>query len=170
MGIKVNLTQDEIKAAQSGLPPALPEGIYAAQIYTSVSKDSKAGKPMYEIDFKITDGPAGVGRKQRGWFSLAPNALFSTIALLKALDLPYPTKETPEGEFEFPDAEEFLGERVNIKLVKEPYLTLEENEDGEEVEVTAFRNGIKRVTKFDIDKVTDAEDAEDGAAAGGVFL
>src|SRR5690606_15474307 len=110
---------------------------------------SKAGKPMYEIDFKITEGPAGIGRKQRGWFSLAPNALFSTIDLLKALDLPYPKKDTPAGEFEFPDAEDLVNEQVNIKLVKEPYLTLGEDEDGNEVEVTAFRNGVKRVTKYD---------------------
>lgn len=168
MGIKVNLTQDEIKGAQSSAPAPLPEGIYGAQIYNAVYKLSKSSnKPMYEIEFKITDGPAGIGRKRLlYWASLAPNALFSTIKVLKALGLPYPNKETPAGEFEFPDAEEFVGEQVNIKLIVEPYASV----NDEDEEITAYRNVVKDVRKYDVDKVTDAEDVDDAASAGGVFL
>lgn len=153
MPIKINLTQDEIKASQSTLPPALAAGTYGAIVYDAKFGDSKAGKPMYTIDFKITDGPEGVNRKIRSWYSLAPNALFSTIGLNKAVGFPYPTKDTPAGEFEFADADEYIGQKVNLKIEQEAYQTVDEDEN----EVTGYRNVVKRVFPYDEDKVSGAE-------------
>jgi len=164
MGIKLNLTNDEIKKAQSsGNFEPLAAGVYGAVIYTSELKESKAGNPMYVIDFKITEGQEGIGRKQRSWFVLAPQALFSVIGLNKAVGFPYPTKDTPEGEFEFNDADDYLGKKVNIVLEVEPY----ESVDDDGNDVTKFRNVVKRVNAYDTDKVTGAEVVD---AKSGLFL
>lgn len=163
MGIKLNLTNDEIKAAQSTGFPTLQAGTYGAVIYESALKQSKAGNPMYVIDFKITEGPEGIGRKQRGWFVLAPQALFSVIGLNKAVGFPYPTKETPAGEFEFADAEDYLGKKVNIVLEVEEYASVDDDDN----DIIATRNTIKRVNKFDEDKITGAEVAD---TKSGLFL
>lgn len=166
MGFKLNLTADEIKTAQGGGFKALPAGTYGAIVYDVKEKQSKAGNDMYEIDFKITEGPEGIGRKQRGWFVVSGKALFSIVGLLKALDMPYPDKNSEPGEFEFPDGDEFLGKELNLKIDQEPYET--ENEEGEVV--TAYRNSIKRTFAYDPDKITQAEDDEGGAPAAGNFL
>lgn len=166
MGFKLNLSAAEIKNAQGGGFTPLPEGVYGAVIYEVTEKQSKQGNDMYEIDFKITEGPTGIGRKQRGWFVVSGKALFSVVGLLKALNLPYPDKNTPAGEFEFPDGDDFLGENVNIKIKQEPY----ETEDDEGNVVTAYRNSISRVFAYDPDKITEAEDEDSGAPAAGNFL
>lgn len=165
MGFKLNLTADEIKNAQGGGFKPLPAGIYGATIYDVTEKQSKAGNDMYEIDFKITEGPEGVGRKQRGWFVVSGKALFSVVGLLKALDLPYPSKDTEPGTFEFPDGDEFLGREVNIKITAEPYETEDSNGDV----VTAYRNNIGKVFAYDPDKITEAGE-DDSAPSGGNFL
>lgn len=164
MGIKLNLTNDEIKAAQSsGSFPTLQAGTYGAVIYTSELKKSKAGNPMYVIDFKITEGPEGIGRKQRSWFVLAPQALFAVIGLNKAVGFPYPTKDTPAGEFEFNDPEDYVGKKVNIVLEVEPY----ESVDDEGNDVTKTRNVVKRVNAYDEDKITGGEVVD---TKSGLFL
>lgn len=165
MGFKLNLTNEEIKKAESGFT-VLPAGIYGATVYDAKEGTSKAGNDMYILDFKITDGPEGVGRKIRSWFTVAPQALFSLIALHKALGFPYPNKDTEEGEFEFPDADEYLGKEVNIQITQEPYQTV----DDEGEEITAFRNNVKKVFKADPDKVSSAEDVEEAAASSKLFL
>lgn len=166
MGFKLNLTAAEIKSAQGGAFPPLPAGTYGAIIFEGSESTSKAGNDMYVLDFKITEGPEGINRKQRGWFVVSGKALFSVVGLLKALDLPYPSKETPAGEFEFPDVDAFLGEQVNIKITQESY----ETEDEEGNVVTAYRNNISRVFKYDPDKITEAVDEEAEAASSGNFL
>lgn len=162
MGFKLNLTSDEIKSAQGGGFQPLPAGTYGAIVYDVTEKQSKAGNDMYEIDFKITEGPAGINRKQRGWFVVSGKALFAVVGLLKALDFPYPTKETPAGEFEFPDGDEFLGREVNIKIDQEAY----ETEDDEGKTVTAYRNTLKRVFAYDPDRIDVAEDDAEEASTG----
>lgn len=165
MPISINLTNDEIKKAQGGFEP-LPEGTYGAVIYAAKYGPSKSsGNPMYTIDYKITEGPEGKGRKLKGWYSLAPHALFSVIGLLKATGHPYPTKDTPAGEFEFPDADEFVSEEVNLKIVQEPYETV----DDEGKDVTQQRNVVKNVYPYDADKISSADDVA-GEDASGVFL
>lgn len=153
MGIKLNLTNDEIKAAQSTGFPVIAAGTYGALIFTADLKESKAGNPMYVIDFKITEGAEGIGRKQRSWFVLTANALFSVIGLNKAVGFPYPTKETPAGEFEFNDADDYVGKKVNIVVAVEDYNGVDE--DG--ADAVLQRNVIKRVNAYDTDKVTGAE-------------
>lgn len=163
MGFKLNLTNEEIKKAQSNVIPPLAEGIYSATVYDAKEAVSKAGNDMYVLDFKITDGPEGIGRKVRSWFTIKADALFSLIALHKALDFPYPNKETPAGEFEFPDADEYLGKEVNLQIVQEPYASVDDDDN----EVTLFRNNVKKVLKFDPDKVSGGSGE---TANSGLFL
>lgn len=164
MGITLNLTADEIKDAQGTSFKPIPEGIYSATIYDAKLAKSKSGNMMYVIDFKITAGPeVRKNYKQRGWFVLKANALFSLIALNKAVGFPYPTKDTPAGEFEFPDADEYIGLEVNLKIVQEPY----ESVDDDDNDVTLFRNNIKTVLPYDESKV-DGEAEE--SADSGLFL
>lgn len=163
MGFTLNLTADEIKNAQGNNFEALPAGIYGATIFEVSESQSKAGNDMYVIDFKIEEGQAGIGRKQRGWFVVSGKALFNVVNLLKALDLPYPDKDTEPGEFSFPDGDTFLGEKVLIQLKKEPYKT---EVDGKVVD--AFRNNVAKVLGYDEDKIDLAEDAD--APSSGSFL
>lgn len=189
MGVKLNLTNDEIKKAQGGGFETLPAATYGASIYTSELKKSKSsGNPMYQIDFKITEGPAGIGRRVRGWFVLTGKGLFKLVELNKATGFPYPDKSTPAGEFEFPDADEYLGIKVNIKLDIQEYESvaterdvengvlnsetgLPVQEEGEPV--TKTQNNIAKVLEYDEDKITTAEELEAGEseqASGGLFL
>lgn len=160
MAVTLNLTNDDIKAAQSTGPKPLEAGTYGAVIFESQLKESKAGNQMYVLDFKITDGPEGIGRKLKSWFVLKPDALFSLIALNKAVDFPYPTKDTAAGGFEFPDADEYLGKEVNLQITLEPYNSVDE--DGEDI--VAFRNNVKKVFKYDEAKISGAtsEDVKSG--------
>lgn len=165
MGFKLNLTNDEIKeASKSSNFEPIPEGVYGAVIYTAVEGQSKAKNDMYTIDFKITDGATAIGRKQRGWFTIAPQALFSIIGLHKAIGFPYPNKDTPAGEFEFPDADEYLGHKVNILINQTPFDSVDE-ETGEAV--VKYQSNVKRVYAYDPDKVTGVEVE---SADSGLFL
>lgn len=172
MGFKLNLTGEEIKAAQGGAFPPLAEGTYGAVIFEAVQKKSKAGNEMYELNYKITEGVEGIGRKLKSWYVLSGKGAFKLVELGKATGLPYPTKTTPAGEFEFPDADEFLGIEVNIELIQEGYESVEDVEDpdtGEitEEEVTKYRNTVKKVTKYDASKIGGNEAADAGS---GLFL
>lgn len=157
-GITINLTNDEIEAAQSTFE-VLPAGVYAGIVYDAVLKKSKAGNDMYEINFKITHGQKGVGRKIRFWAVLASHALFSVIDLNKAVGFEYPTKDNvKDGEFTFAPADDYLGQKVNLVLVKEPYESVDE-ETGEDV--VKFQNNVKRPLPFDLDKISEAKDEDE---------
>lgn len=164
MGFKLSLDKSEIKKALGGGLEPLPEGTYGAVIFEAVETTSKNGNDMYRINFRITEGPEGVGRKIFGYFTVTGKALFSVVGLLKATGFPYPDKDTPAGEFEFPDAEDFVGKEVNIKITQTPYTS--EDDDGNIV--TAYRNNVSRVYSYDADKISIAEDEE--ATSGGQFL
>lgn len=170
MGIKLNLTADEIKDAQSSSIKPVAEGIYGAVVYEAKMGRSKAGNDMYVLDYKILSGPEKVGPKRtfRAWYVLKPNALFSLIALLKALDLPYPKKDTPAGEFEFPDPEDFVGEKVNLKIIQEPYETVDDDDN----DITGIRNNIKTVFAYDEDKIDDelSDEEREAATDSSIFL
>lgn len=167
MGFKLNLTADEVKQAQGGPIPALPAAKYGATVYSAVQKKSKAQNEMFEIDFKLTEGPVPVGkRKQRGWFALTPAALFKYVELAKATGHPYPKKDDI-GEFEFPEAEDFVGIDVLVQLGVENYNTVDD--DGNDL--VAQRNTLDKVLPYDADKITTAEELEEGESAeGGLFL
>lgn len=186
MGFKLNLTNDEIKSAQGGFA-TLPKGTYAANIFSNTFKMSKATppNPMFEIEFKITQGQAGIGRKIRGWFVLTPKALFKVIELHKALGgadegFPYPDKNTDPGDFEFPETDEYLGKPVNIVIDVENYASVANGDDvlngvlnsdteqpvkAEGEPVTKTRNTLKYVRAYDEDTLTSEDD--EGTAAGG---
>lgn len=182
----LQLSKAEIKQAQGGIPDPIAEGTYGAVIFESVWKQSRAGNDMYELNFKITEGPEGVGRKLKGWFALTPKALFKVNELIKATGVgEVVTKTTKPGKINFPDEDDFLGIDVVLEVTQTPYESIElldeDPETGEkfldadgepeerEVEVTKFRNNIAKVLNYDkfshtIGLTEDADDAE------GVFL
>ena len=169
MGFKLNLTTADIEAASGEFKP-LPEAIYGAVIYDASFGTSKAGNPMYTLTYKITDGPEGtIGKTIRGYYTLTKKALFGVVGLNKAVGFPYPSKEwaeaNPGEEFEFADPEEYISKKVNLKIVQEPYASVD---DGGK-DVTSFRNNIKTVTKYNEDAHTGAE-GSDTAADTSLFL
>ena len=131
MAFKLNLTEAEIKQAQGGNFEPLPEGTYGAIIYEVVEKQSKAGNDMYEITFKITDGPEGIGRQVKGWFVVTGKALFSVVGLLKALGLPYPNKDTPPGESLLNEPSERDEEELDRRRQEEEAADKEARKEGE---------------------------------------
>ncbi len=168
MGIKINLTPEEVKDAQGGFNP-IPEGVYAATIVDAKLGKSKAQNPMYIIEYLITDGPeVRKNFKLKGWYVLKANALFGVIGLNKAVGFAYPkgAADLEDGGFEFPDADEYLGQEVNIKVIQSSYLT--EGDDGEEV--TAYRNEVKAVYKADPDKVDGPVDEDAADVKSDLFL
>jgi len=158
MGFKLNLTNDEIRSAQGNFEP-VPAGTYGAKIFEAVQKKSKAGNEMYELNFKIVQGPAGINRKLKSWFVLSGKGLFKLVELNKATDFPYPDKNTPAGEFEFPDADEYLGKDVNLVIGVEDYNSVDD--DGNDV--VRQRNVVKNVRPYDEDKITTEEDLAEAA-------
>jgi len=170
MAFKLNLTEAEIKDAQSSTIKPVAEGIYGAVVYEAKEARSKQGNDMYVLDYKILSGPEKVGPKRtfRAWYVVKSNALFSLIALLKALDMPYPKKDTPAGEFEFPEASDFIGEKVNLKIVQEPY----ESVDDDDNPVTLMRNNVKTVFAYDEDKIDDelSDEEREAATDSSIFL
>lgn len=161
MAFKLNLTAEEIAKAQGGGFEPLAAGTYGAVIYDVVEKTSKAGNDMYEITFKITEGPEGINRQIKGWFVVSGKTLFSVVGLLKALGRPYPNKDTEPGVFEFPDGDEFLGESVNLVIDAEAYESLDDTGQT----VTRYRNNVKRVLPHDPDKVDLPEENEGGSTS-----
>lgn len=167
MGFKLNLTNDEIKQAQGGGFATLPAGTYGALVFENVQKKSKAGNEMFEVNFKITEGPAGVNRKIKSWFVLSGKGLFKIVELHKALGgadegFPIPDKS---GEYEFPEADEYLGKQVNIVLDVEEYASVDD--DGNDV--TRTRNTVKNVRVYDADKITTEDELEDDDADSSAF-
>lgn len=168
MAFTLALTADEIKKAQGGSFEPLPKGTYGASIYESVVKPSKKGNLMYANVYKITAGPTGIGRKIRGWHVIQGDGSFSSTNLLKALELPYPSKDTPAGDFEFPDGDEIVGLELNLKLDTEPYETINSDTGEEE---TRYNNVIKGTFIYDEDRHDDEVDEDStGEAATGSFL
>lgn len=168
MGFKLKLTAEESKAAQGGGFPVLPAGTYGAVIQTNKQGKSKSsGNEMFTIDFKIKEAPEGVtatNRRQRGWFTLEGKGLFNIIGLHKAIGFDYPGKDF-EGEFEWPEAAEYLGEEVLIVLDVEEYESVDPDTDED---VTLERNTLKRVLKYDEDKIALA--GAERAESKGMFL
>lgn len=184
--VKLNLTNDEIKKAQGNRFEPLPAGTYGAVVYTSTLGESRAKNTQYIIDYKITEGPTGIGRRVRAWYALTAKALFKLIELNKATDFPYPTSaaDLEDGGFEFPEADEYVGIPVNITLEVQEYESVAtsfdvtngtlNSETGEPVEeegepVTKTQNNVKRVAPYDADKISTDEDVADTEKSG-LFL
>lgn len=165
MGFTLNLTKENIEQAKGNSFEPLPKGTYGARIYEAKVKSSKnSGNPMYEINYKVNYN--GSERKIRGWHVIQGPGSFSSRNLLKALGLPVPEGE---GEFEFPDADELIGEELNLKLDVRSYETLA----GVRVEeVTRYQNNVAGTFPYDEDRhtVEGDDDGYGGAAPGGKLL
>lgn len=191
MGYTLNLTKDEAKSAAGGGFEPLPVGTYGAVVYDVTQSASKSsGNQMYTINFKITS-EHGKGRKVRAYYSFSPKALFKLVELNKAIGLPVPSKNG--GDFEIPDADEYLSEEVNIQLSLDPYASVAtaddveanktaEDEDkilnsdtGEPVTeegepVVKYRNGVKRVFAYDESRHTDPDAEDSEGPEGNLYL
>lgn len=159
MGVKLNLTQADIKKAQGIFEP-LPVGIYGGVVYEAKDAISKSsGNPMYTVTFKITEGVEGVGRRLTAYYAHSEKAWFKARELFKATELTEHIEAIESGEGEFPEAEVLLGIEVNIKVGQEEY----ESVDDDGNDVTKTRNTVDRVSVYNADKI----DTEDGAAPTG---
>lgn len=170
MGFKLNLTNDEVKQAQGNGFATLPAGTYGAVIFENVQKKSKAGNEMFEVNYKLVEGPAGKNRKQKSWYVLSGKGLFKIVELHKALggaDEGFPIPNAA-GEYEFPDADDYLGKKVNVVLGVEEYAGV----DADGKDATLTRNVVSRVRPYDPDEHTTVEDLEneDEPANSGLFL
>lgn len=169
MGFSLGISkEDAAKAIGQDFTP-LAAGVYGSRIIEAEVKDSKKGNKMYVLKHLITGGPEGIGRKITSYHVIVGDGSFSTHALLKALGLPYINKDTTPEElesFEFPDAEELIGEELNIKIKQEPFKTL--NDDGEEE--TTFRNNVSGTHAPDEAKWTDPADDEGSSTPSGNLL
>ena len=172
MGFKLNLTGEDIASAQGTFTP-LPAATYGAVIYENTQKKSKgSGNEMFETNYKIVEGPAGLNRKIKSWSVLTGKGSFKLVELNKALGgakagFPYPDKNTKPGEFEFTDADEYLGKKVNLQITVEDYNSVDD--DGNDV--TKQQNRVAKVLPYDEDKITTKDELEnEGDAGGGLFL
>lgn len=168
MGVKLNLTQDEINKAK-GIFPALPAGVYGAVIFEAKNAVSKSsGNDMYTVTYKITESGTGqgVGRKFTTYYAHSEKAWFKAREFFKALGRRDLIEGIEAGELEFPSIDdlEVLGEEVNLKLKIEEYAT--EDDDGNDV--LGERNIVDRVYVYDESKHTGNE--EESAGNGGKFL
>lgn len=168
MGVKLNLTQDEINKAK-GIFPALPAGVYGAVVFEAKDAVSKSsGNPMYTVTYKITESGTGegVGRKFTSYYAHSEKAWFKAREFFKALGRKDIIDGIESGELEFPEIDdlEVLGEEINLKLKIEEYET--EDDDGNDV--IGERNVVDRVFQYDESKLTGAED--ESSAGGGKFL
>ena len=161
MGFTLTLTKENIEQAKGGSFEPLPKGTYGATIFEAKTGPSKSsGNPMYTITYNV-QVPGGKSRKIKGWHIIQGPGSFSTKNLLKALGRPTPDGE---GEFEFPDADELIGEELNVKIGIDPYDTINPDTGEEE---TRYNNTIDGTFPYDEDRHSTFEDDEEGAAAPG---
>ena len=173
MGVKLNLTQSDIKKAKGIFEP-LPLGVYGAVIFEAKDAISKSsGNPMYTVTYKVTELPEGategLGYKFTAYYSQTEKAWFKARELFKAIGRTDIIEGIESSELEFPPADEvLLGEEVNLKLKHDQY----ESVDDEDNEVTLTRAVADRVSPRDDAKLrlADAPAAEEETAAGGKFL
>lgn len=169
MGFKLTVSKKDIENAVGGNFEPIPAGIYGATIIEAEVKDSRAGNPMYALQHRISAGATGIGRKIRSWHVIQGPGAFSSTQLLKALGLPYLRKDMTEQEledFEFPDADDLIGEEINVKVTVESFKGLNE-ETGEEE--TRYRNNIGGTYAYDEDRHTELEDDEESSDSGSLL-
>jgi len=94
----------------------LEKGTYNAVVYDAEVKDSQAGKPYINWDFKIT-GPSNEGRHQWYMTSLQPQALWKLKQVLIRLGA---KEEDLSGVAEL-DLEEYIGRKCRIVVDHEQY-------------------------------------------------
>ncbi len=160
MGFTLKLTKENIEQAKGQSFEPIPKGVYGATIYEAkVGPSKSSGNPMYTVTYKVDFN--GKPRKVKSWHVIQGPGSFSSANLLKALGLPFPDKDTKEGDFEFPDADELIGEELNVKVDVEPYDSLDED-TGEEV--TRYNNVIRGTFAYDESKHSEFDEEASGPA------
>lgn len=156
--ISFNITEEDV--AGRSFEPA-PAGWYDVTVDNVEEAESKSeknsGKPMYVVDFKSLD-ESFVG-KQRTYACLWYEARFTIVDLMKATGF-----KVVAGELEIPDADDFIGKELSIKLAVEDYKT-KEGEDAKRNAIKGFR-ALGGATKAPAKGKTAAK----GKAAGGFAL
>jgi len=126
--------------------PVAPEDEYQLKMEKMVEKDSKAKKPMFECDLSFLTGdfPKRELASVRTWISLAPNALFSLVAYMKACEI---EKECAECDTKYePQIDECPScESAQFNVDKDELMAgrpwaIVEQEEGD----NGLRNSIKK--------------------------
>ena len=94
----------------------LEKGVYDAVVYNVEVRDSRAGKPYINWEFKIT-GPTGEGRRQWYTTSLQSQALWKLKQLLIRLG----AKEKDLAGVVDLDLEQYIGRKCRIVIDHEQY-------------------------------------------------
>jgi hypothetical protein len=142
MGIAINVTGKE--ASSAPMEP-VPGGKYLVTVTDAELRESKSaknkGKPFAALELTITETGSDAhdkyaGRKMWANVMLFEGALYSAVQILKALG-----QNVDEGEMEFPELDELVGEQFVIRcsIQKEREYT---DESGE-VKNADARNEVK---------------------------
>jgi hypothetical protein len=114
--IRINLSDAEYETEGRTFEP-IPAGRYHVAIYEikleRVSKGDNVGKPMWNIQLRILDGP----QEKRVLFArvmLWGGAAYGLTQLLKATDL-----WTGDKEIQVPPADDLIGKDIDISVVRQ---------------------------------------------------
>lgn len=154
--ISFDLSAEDAAGSTFSVAPAGDYDVVIDNVEEAESKSAKnAGKPMYVVYFKSLD--ESFTGTQRTYACLWYEARYTIIDLMKATGF-----KVEAGKLEVPDADEFIGKEVTIKLDVETYT----NKDGEEAE----RNSVKSIKAIGGKKATAKKAPAKGKAAGGFAL
>lgn len=157
--LSFNITDEDVAGKSFEPVPADWYDVTIDNVEEAESKSEKNnGKPMYVVYFKSLD--ERFNGTQRTHACLWYEARFTIIDLMKATGF-----KVEAGELSIPDADEFIGKELAIKLTVEDYT----NKDGEE----AKRNNVKSFRALGTAPKTAAgakKAAAKGKASGGFAL
>lgn len=154
MGLKVNFSKTEAASAPREIPPS---GEYRCTIYDIELREVKpgsenAGKPYWNVQFVIQDGPYASNRLNSNimLFAGKDGTLSALAQFLKALGY-----QITEGEFELPLAEELVGKHLNVQGRKVPAGKDPRSgrEYGEHFRVTGYKPASRTVKSSSADKL-----------------
>lgn len=113
--ISLNITEDDVKSAESSSYSAIPAGSYNARVYEvkleQVKSGPNEGKPRFNIQFRIEGG------------DYAKRVVFGYVALYKAGDF-WKTQsffkalgyDMSAGSFTVPDPQELAGKLIGLRV------------------------------------------------------
>ena len=154
--ISFDLTESDAEGSAFAVAPAGEYDVVIDNVEEAESKSPKnLGKPMYVVYFKSLD--ESFTGTQRTYACLWYEARYTIVDLMKASGF-----KVEAGKLEIPDADDFIGKEVTIKLAVETYT----NKDGDEAE----RNAVKSIKAIGGKKAPAKKAAAKGKAAGGFAL
>lgn len=115
MGISLNITSEDLAAAEAGSYSVVPAGSYNATIYEAKLEQVKSGpnegKPRLNIQFKLT-GEGVENRRVFGYVALYKAGDFwKTQAFFKALGY-----NMQAGTFEVPNPADLAGKPIGVRV------------------------------------------------------